>query len=93
MKRALVTGGRKGIGAVIVDRLLERGLAVTVLTRSGGGSERANCEYVEFQLEQVSAIPALIERLGSFDVLVNNAGMMNAIAIESWRSICSHRSS
>ncbi len=72
---AVVTGGARGIGAAIVDRLIDEGCDVIVLDRLA--SERAPGIVVD--LADVDATRAAVDeavgRLGGLDVLVNNAGI------------------
>jgi 3-oxoacyl-[acyl-carrier protein] reductase len=68
---ALVTGGTRGIGAAIAQRLREDGFTVATLARSGGDvqADVADPEQVE------AAFQAVRERFGPVLVLVNNAGV------------------
>ena len=84
-KNVLVTGGASGIGQATATRFLEEGCAVCVLDRSAEACERVTTELPALSgvieadvshLEQVrAAVGAAIERLGSLDVLINNAGI------------------
>ncbi len=83
---ALVTGGSRGIGRVIAERLARDGARVVVTSRSeesasavaaelpGAGHLGAACDVADR-----SAVDALVKRiegeLGSLDILVNNAGI------------------
>ncbi len=84
-KNVLVTGGASGIGFATAARFLEEGCAVCVLDRSAEARERvavelpaltgvfdadvSNCEQVQ------AAVAEAIDRMGSLDVLINNAGI------------------
>jgi len=77
-RRALVTGGTRGIGAAIAQRLLDAGAEVVVTARSRGEATPAGATFVAgdvASLEGVKAIAAgALGALGGLDILVNNAG-------------------
>jgi NAD(P)-dependent dehydrogenase (short-subunit alcohol dehydrogenase family) len=87
-KRALVTGGTRGIGMMIARGLLQAGASVVVSSRNAEACARARDQLSQFG--DVLAVPADLsrhdgcERLaqlvtadsGSLDILVNNAGAM-----------------
>ena len=75
MKTALVTGAARGIGRAAADALASAGLRVLRLDLSG---------EVVYDLTDIAGIPALVERLGDIDVLVNNAGVQNAVSIDNY---------
>ena len=84
-KNVLVTGGASGIGQATAARFLEEGAAVCVLDRSAEARQRVTEEQPGLagvidadvsKLEQVhAAFNEAIERMGSVDVLINNAGI------------------
>jgi len=84
-KNVLVTGGASGIGQATAARFLEEGCAVCVLDRSTEARARVTRELPELtgvidadvsNLEQVkAAFTQAIDRMGSVDVLINNAGI------------------
>ena len=77
-RRALVTGGTRGIGAAIAQRLLDAGAKVVVTARSRGEALPAGAVFVAGDVTSVSGVKAVaagaLEALGGLDILVNNAG-------------------
>jgi meso-butanediol dehydrogenase/(S,S)-butanediol dehydrogenase/diacetyl reductase len=84
-KNVLVTGGASGIGQATAARFLDEGCAVCVLDRSSEARERVATELSTLtavidadvsNLDQVQAAAGeAIERMGSIDVVINNAGI------------------
>lgn len=84
-KHVLVTGGASGIGQAAAARFLEEGCAVCVLDRSAEARARVAQQLPGLSgvidadvsnLQQVQAAFAeAIDRMGSVDVLINNAGI------------------
>lgn len=80
-KRALVTGGGKGIGAAITTRLIEAGASVTIadLDPSGAdfakqvGATFAQCDVADSA--QLEAAVDMAAGNAGLDILVNNAGI------------------
>jgi NAD(P)-dependent dehydrogenase (short-subunit alcohol dehydrogenase family) len=86
---ALVTGGSRGIGAAIAQRLRDDGLTVATLGRGDGADVRADVADAG-QVE--AAFGELHERFGPVLVLVNNAGITaDGLAIrmpdDDWASV------
>lgn len=75
MKTALVTGAARGIGRAAADALAGAGLRVLRLDLNG---------EVAYDLTDIAGIAALVERIGDIDVLVNNAGVQNAVSIDKY---------
>ncbi|KAF2395213.1 SDR family NAD(P)-dependent oxidoreductase [Pseudomonas frederiksbergensis] len=82
-KNVVVTGGGRGIGRGITEKLLEAGASVLIAQRQALDAQlrkHPRVHFVEADLASVES-PGLIaqvaqEQLGGVDVLVNNAGFM-----------------
>jgi NAD(P)-dependent dehydrogenase (short-subunit alcohol dehydrogenase family) len=77
-RRALVTGGSRGIGASIAQRLLDAGAKVVVTARSRTEETPAAATFVAGDVRTPDGVKAIaaaaLEALGGLDILVNNAG-------------------
>lgn len=77
-RRALVTGGTRGIGAAIAQRLLDAGARVVVTARSRNEATPAAATFVAGDLGTEKGAKAVADEalrtLGGLDILVNNAG-------------------
>jgi NAD(P)-dependent dehydrogenase (short-subunit alcohol dehydrogenase family) len=99
---AIVTGGAKGIGKAIADRLAQDGMRIVIADLQG--AEEAASAYdggvgltvdvaSELDVERMAA--EVEERCGRIDVLVNNAGLyaslemrsFSEIPVEEWRRV------
>jgi NAD(P)-dependent dehydrogenase (short-subunit alcohol dehydrogenase family) len=76
-KRALVTGGSRGIGASIVEELLTAGAKVVTTSRNPVKDLPDGAHYVQSDLGAVAGADLLAQEtlahLGGLDILVNNA--------------------
>ncbi|MEH2297036.1 SDR family oxidoreductase [Nostoc sp.] len=97
-KRALITGGSRGIGAAIVKRLASLGADVAFTYASS--PDRANeivqtaqalgVQAVAIQADSaeasavVAAVEQTVDKFGGIDILVNNAGVLAMGAIDDF---------
>jgi 3-oxoacyl-[acyl-carrier protein] reductase len=75
-KTAIVTGASRGIGLTIAKALARERVRLGLLSRSkpGIGGEFVACDLAD--LDKIpGAVQRLIERLGTVDFLINNAGI------------------
>jgi NAD(P)-dependent dehydrogenase (short-subunit alcohol dehydrogenase family) len=93
-KRAIVTGGSRGIGKAIARQLALEGVDVVIAARNGGPLETTAVELsretgrrvVPIIVDTANAesvnrlVAASIERLGRIDILVNNAAVPGGIS-------------
>ena len=85
-KRALITGANRGIGLETARMLAEKGYAIVAVARSFDALEPADAKAmttIAYDLTDIEGIPALMGRIGPVAVLVNNAGMMHALAYDA----------
>lgn len=88
-KNVLITGGSRGLGLVLARRLVDYGANVAICGRDPHELERARQEFLSRGQEVVTAICDVADRLavetaiklirkklGSIDVLINNAGLI-----------------
>ena len=73
-KRALVTGGAKGIGRAIAGALAEAGAEVTVIGRDRDALAATGYRHAAADVTDPEALTAAMDSLGPHDILVNNAG-------------------
>ncbi len=83
-KRALVTGGTKGIGLAVASELASLGAEVFIVARKQievstvTGKIDSSCGMacdISDRLQREKLVSAVMKQWGSLDILVNNAGM------------------
>jgi NAD(P)-dependent dehydrogenase (short-subunit alcohol dehydrogenase family) len=77
-KTALVTGGTKGTGKAIADRLARAGVTIIVTARNVPEMLNAGFTFIAADLSQASGTRAVTDRIrkdfGGVDILINNLG-------------------
>lgn len=82
-KRIVVTGGSRGIGKAIANKLIKEGAQVIITGRNEESlkkcSEELGCKYMVLDMLDISSFDSFINnavsKLGGLDCLVNNAGV------------------
>jgi 3-oxoacyl-[acyl-carrier protein] reductase len=84
-KKALITGGGKGIGRALAVALAQEGVDIALMGRSAGSLESVAKELsgmgvkVAYAIADVNAVNTavihLTKELGEIDILINNAGI------------------
>ena len=85
---AVVTGGTRGIGAAIAQRLRDDGFKVVAVSRNGGD---ATCDVTD-PVAVTETFTSLAQEHGPILVLVNNAGIRDdtlaiSMSTDAWTSV------
>jgi NAD(P)-dependent dehydrogenase (short-subunit alcohol dehydrogenase family) len=94
---ALVTGGTKGAGKAIAERLLQAGATVIITARNAPEKENSRLHFIPSDLSKAEGTQKVISEVlstyGRLDILVNNlgssetpAGGFAALTDEDWES-------
>jgi NAD(P)-dependent dehydrogenase (short-subunit alcohol dehydrogenase family) len=94
-RSVVITGGSRGLGLALARELAHEGAHLTLLARDGAALERARVDLagitdqvlvipcdVRAQRQVNEAIARVVDRFGQIDVLINNAGVIQAGPIE-----------
>jgi NAD(P)-dependent dehydrogenase (short-subunit alcohol dehydrogenase family) len=85
-KRALVTGGGRGIGAAVAKELAAAGARVVICGRKrtdlDGLARDISGEAIVCDLLDRAATDAMLAEVGAVDILVNNAGIAESAPLE-----------
>ncbi len=81
-KVAVVTGGSKGIGYSIAERFVSEGAKVVISSRNAQelevSAQNLNCDYFALDVSDSTSVKSmqkwLVDKFGTFDILVNCAG-------------------
>jgi short-subunit dehydrogenase len=87
-KHVLLTGGSRGIGPVMAEALAERGAHIALAARSEEGLRNTAKSLSKYAVQtiiipvdlaqasqQQELIPIVLEKFGTIDILINNAGL------------------
>ncbi|PUZ24804.1 short-chain dehydrogenase [Chitinophaga parva] len=96
-KIALVTGGTKGTGRAIAERLIQAGSTVIITARNAPEKENSNVHFIPSDLSTAEGTQKVISEVlstyGKLDILVNNlgssstpAGGFTVLSDEDWES-------
>ena len=96
-KIALVTGGTKGAGRAIAERLLQAGATVIITARNAPEKENSNLHFIASDLIKAEGAKKIVSEVlnnyGRLDILINNlggsstpAGGFAALSDEDWES-------
>ena len=94
-KRVIVTGGSRGIGAAIVQRLLDGGATVVTTARNATDDTPKAATFIPGDVSTLAGVQAFaaaaLNELGGVDVVINNAaaarthlGGISSIPDEEW---------
>jgi NAD(P)-dependent dehydrogenase (short-subunit alcohol dehydrogenase family) len=82
-KRALITGGSRGIGAAVAQRLLDGGATVVVTARNTHAETPKGADFVAGDTRTLEGAQKVaqeaLSKLGGLDILVNSAGAARVI--------------
>jgi NAD(P)-dependent dehydrogenase (short-subunit alcohol dehydrogenase family) len=96
-KIALVTGGTKGTGSAIAERLLQAGATVIITARNAPEKENSQLHFIPADLSKAEGAQKVVSEVlstyGRLDILVNNlgssetpAGGFAVLTDEDWES-------
>jgi NAD(P)-dependent dehydrogenase (short-subunit alcohol dehydrogenase family) len=95
-RRALVTGGSRGIGRATAARLIAAGAAVTITARTEADARRAGdelgCAALAADVRDAAAMERAFAAAAPLDILVNNAGIalsrpVAKLSLEDWNEV------
>ena len=86
-RRVLVTGGSRGIGAAIAQRLLDGGASVVVVARNRHEQTPKGATFIKGDILTPEGCKKIVEEsikvLGGLDILINNAAAAKLVKSSS----------
>ena len=82
--QAIVTGGSRGIGLEIAKLLVARGYHVHVLSRTAMAAPLEGTTWWSADMRDYAALCKTVDAIGTPDILINNAGQMNAMTANDY---------
>ncbi len=90
-KIALVTGGTKGAGRAIAERLLQAGATVIITARNAPEQENSKLHFIASDLSKAEDskkfISEVLSTYGRLDILVNNLGGSSTLPEVLWNRV------
>jgi NAD(P)-dependent dehydrogenase (short-subunit alcohol dehydrogenase family) len=97
-KTVLVTGGARGLGAAICRELARDGASLVVADLNLSGAQtvadslQAKARAVKLDVTAESDVASVLDRIGRFDVLINNAAVdytlpIDEISVAQWDAV------
>ena len=84
MKQVVITGASQGIGQEIAKLFLNQGYIVHNISRHAPQYSHPNLRHWQADMLYYDQLEQVIHQIGSFDVLINNAGYMNTLTASSY---------
>lgn len=81
-RKAVVTGTSSGLGADIADWLLAEQVQVHGVSRTRGNVESEAYLHHNVDITNLSELRDMFNRIGNFDILINNAGVFHTEKFE-----------
>lgn len=101
-RSVVITGGSRGLGLVMARELAAEGARLTIIARDEGELERASADILERhpdadvltlvcdvrrRYEAERAVAQAIDRYGTIDVLINNAGTIQVGPVDHMKAV------